>query len=68
MTSVIVDRSFSYPNIIINLHISITIQYLIQLKSYFEVSTILTFIYTEIYLSYFLSIVHNNHSVKISIF
>jgi hypothetical protein len=45
-----------------------TIQYLIQLKSYFEVSTILTFIYTEIYLLYFLFVSHNNHSVEFLFF
>jgi hypothetical protein len=36
-----------------NLYMAMTIWYLIQLKSYFVVSTILTFIYTEIYLVYF---------------
>jgi hypothetical protein len=36
--------------------------YLIQLKSYFEVSTILTFMYTEIF---FISTVHNNYSVGV---
>jgi hypothetical protein len=38
---------------IINLYMAMTVQYLVQLKLYFEVSTILTFIYTEIYLAYF---------------
>jgi hypothetical protein len=47
---------------------AMTIQCLIQLKLYFDISTILTFIYTEIYLTYFLSIVHNNHSVEVSLF
>jgi hypothetical protein len=45
-----------------------TIQCLVQLKLYFEVSTILTLIYIEIYLAYFLSIVHNNHSVEVHLF
>jgi hypothetical protein len=31
-----------------------TTQYLVQLKSYFEISTILTFIYTKIYLAFFI--------------
>jgi hypothetical protein len=45
-----------------------TIQYFIQLKSYYEISTILTFIYTKIYMAYFLSIVHNNYSAEVSLF
>jgi hypothetical protein len=51
-----------------NLHMPMTIFHTIQFKSYFEVSTILTFVYTEIYLTYFLSKVHNNHSVEVSLF
>jgi hypothetical protein len=45
-----------------------TIQYVIQLKSYFEIFTILIFTYSEIYLVYFLSVVDNNYSVEVSNF
>jgi len=48
-----------------------TIYYIIQLKLYFHVSTIiLIIIYTEIYMAYIfsISIVHNNHSVEVSLF
>jgi hypothetical protein len=48
---------------------AMTIEYLIQLKSYFEISTILT-LYTlkYIYYIFFMSIVHNNHSVEVLFF
>ena len=52
------------------LHMAMTIYYLIQLKLYFQVFTILTFIYTKMYLAYFfsISIVHNNYTIEVSHF
>jgi hypothetical protein len=51
--------------IIMNLHMVMTIYSVSYNSSHFEVSTILIFMYTKIYLAYFLSIVYNKHSVEV---